>query len=733
MTEYDTTEQFPSARLNLDSTPEFTDLTRWRLRVEEGAQTWHYLTTDEECRAWPQTTWDKYHLGMPVNAPALPPAKTPLEAARNGFDFYRQLQTEDGHWGGEYGGPMFLIPGLIIAHYVTGVPVPEPTRLELIRYLLNRAHPEDGGWGIHIEGVSTVFGTSLNYVTLRILGLGPEHPAMIKARATLHKLGGATGNPAWGKFWLCVLGVYDWEGMNPVPPELWALPKFLPLCPGNWWVHTRMVYLPMGYLYALRLSAPLTEFTQSLRQELYVEPYEQINWNKQRNNVAEVDLYTPHTKIMDVLNEIMTYYEMIPIKMNWLRQYGLKLTVEQVKMEDENTFFLDIGPVNKVMNWLVVYYHYGRDSREFKEHVKRNVDFLWMGPEGMMMNGTNGSQLWDAAFIGQACVEAKLAEVETYRENMIKTLEFIDLTQIRRNPPDYKKSYRQTSKGAWPFSTRDQGYTVSDCTAEGIKTTILLQNTPGLPQRIDIERLRDAVDVLLTMQNADDGFASYETIRGPHWLEKLNPAEVFSNIMTEYSYPECSTAVLMALSIFKTVDPEYRKKEIEQASKRVLSYIKNVQLEDGSWYGAWAICYTYAAMFALQSLASVGEFYENSEHARKGCDFLISKQEADGGWGETYKSCELRVYSHNPTSQVVNTAWALMALMEAKYPHEEPIRRGIELIMKRQQENGEWLQENIEGVFNKNCMISYPNYKFAFSIWALGKYARTYGDKVLLP
>ncbi|KAF7732312.1 Lanosterol synthase (Oxidosqualene--lanosterol cyclase) [Apophysomyces ossiformis] len=703
-------EHFASARLSLSKTPEFTDLTRWRLRVEEGAQTWHYLTTDEECRDWPQTTWDKYHLGLPVDAPTLPPAKTPLEAARNGFEFYRQLQTEDGHWGGEYGGPMFLIPGLVIAHYVTGVPVPEPTRLELIRYLLNRAHSKDGGWGIHIEGVSTVFGTALNYVALRILGLGPDHPAMAKARGTLHKLGGATGAPAWGKFWLAVLGVYEWAGMNPVPPELWALPKFLPLCPGNWWVHTRLVYLPMGYLYACRLSAPLTEFTQSLREELYVEPYDQINWDKQRNNVAEVDLYTPHTKIMDVLN-----------------------CKHVVKMEDDNTFFLDIGPVNKVMNWLVVYYYYGKDSHEFKEHVKRNLDFLWMGPEGMMMNGTNGSQLWDASFIAQACVEAKLAEVETYRENMIKTLEFLDITQIRRDPPNYDKCYRQLSKGAWPFSTRDQGYTVSDCTAEGLKAAILLQNTAGLPQRISIERLRDAVDILLTMQNTDNGFASYETIRGPSWLENLNPAEVFANIMTEYSYPECSTAVLMGLSTFKAIDPDYRRDEIEETSRRVLSYIKGVQLEDGSWYGSWAICYTYAAMFALQSLASVGEYYHNSEHSRKGCDFLVSKQEADGGWGETYKSCELHVYSHNATSQVVNTAWAVMALLDAKYPHEEPIRRGIQLIMKRQQANGEWLQENIEGVFNKNCMISYPNYKFAFSIWALGKYAKIYGDKVLLP
>ncbi|KAI8334498.1 terpenoid cyclases/protein prenyltransferase alpha-alpha toroid, partial [Choanephora cucurbitarum] len=426
----------------------------------------------------------------------------------------------------------------------------------------------------------------------------------------------------------------------------------------------------------------------------------------------------------------LTYYESLASKFSWFRDYALKLTVDQIKMEDENSFYLDIGPVNKAMNWLVVFYEYGKESEAFKQHVARNQDFMWMGPEGMMMNGTNGSQLWDAAFIAQALVEARLADYPSYRENIIKTLEFIDITQIRRDPPNQKESYRQSTKGAWPFSTRDQGYTVSDCTAEGLKATIALQNTPGIPTRIDIARLRDAVDVLLTMQNADDGFASYETIRATHLLELLNPAEVFGNIMTEYSYPECTTAVLMGLRSFIKIDPDYRRQEIDQTCARALKYIKRVQNPDGSWYGAWAICFTYAAMFALQSLASVGEYYETSDHAKRGCDFLIDHQEQDGGWGETYKSCETHVYCHNSQSQVVNTAFAVMALLDAKYPHKEPIRRGIEFIMKRQQVSGEWLQESIEGVFNKNCMISYPNYKFAFSIWALGKYANVYGDSV---
>lgn len=39
--------------------------------------------------------------------------------------------------------------------------------------------------------------------------------------------------------------------------------------------------------------------------------------------------------------------------------------------------------------------------------------------------------------------------------------------------------------------------------------------------------MKDAVDTLLTMQNKGGGFASYELIRGPKWLEWLNHAEVF--------------------------------------------------------------------------------------------------------------------------------------------------------------------------------------------------------------
>ena len=49
-------------------------------------------------------------------APALPPASTPREAAENGMLFYSNLQTEDGHWAGDYGGPLFLMAGMSLQH-----------------------------------------------------------------------------------------------------------------------------------------------------------------------------------------------------------------------------------------------------------------------------------------------------------------------------------------------------------------------------------------------------------------------------------------------------------------------------------------------------------------------------------------------------------------------------------------------------------------------------------------
>lgn len=51
--------------INNEHTPNLkTDHTRWRMKNVDGRQTWHYLESDEELKAWPMTSADKYYLGM---------------------------------------------------------------------------------------------------------------------------------------------------------------------------------------------------------------------------------------------------------------------------------------------------------------------------------------------------------------------------------------------------------------------------------------------------------------------------------------------------------------------------------------------------------------------------------------------------------------------------------------------------------------------------------------------
>ena len=178
---------------------------------------------------------------------------------------------------------------------------------------------------------------------------------------------------------------------------------------------------------------------------------------------------------MDLINLFLGAYESnCPFPP--LKRAALARAYELVVMEDENTGYQTIGPVSKMMNLVARVHAEGRESDAFKMHEKKRADFMWLGAEGMMMCGTNGSQLWDIGFATQALVETGLAELPENRDSLIKALEWLEQCQIRDNPKHYESNFRHRSKGAWPFSTREQGFTVSDCTGEGLKAVLYLQN-----------------------------------------------------------------------------------------------------------------------------------------------------------------------------------------------------------------------------------------------------------------
>ncbi|KAH9667968.1 Amyrin synthase LUP2 [Citrus sinensis] len=304
-----------------------------------------------------------------------------------------------------------------------------------------------------------------------------------------------------------ILGVYDWSGCNPMPPEFWKIPSFLPISPGKLNCYCRVTYMPMSYLYGKRFVGPITPLILQLREEIYTQPYTDIDWSKMRHFCAKEDIFFPHTTVQNLLWD--TLYNVVePILNRWplnkLREKSLEIAMNHIHYEDEASRYMTIECVEKPLNMLCCWIE-DPNSDYFKKHLPRIGEYLWVGEDGMKVQSF-GSQTWDCAFAVQALLACTLTD--EIGPILMKAHDFLKICQVTNNPPgDFKSMFRHMSKGAWTFSNKDHGWPVSDYTAEALLCCLhfSLMQPEIVGEKMEPERFYDAINCILPMQWGHSG------------------------------------------------------------------------------------------------------------------------------------------------------------------------------------------------------------------------------------
>ncbi len=635
----------------------------------------------------------------------------PARALDLGMGALVALQDEDGSWEGEGIWCAMLPAEYVLAWHVMGLRIPEQRQKWLLLHFARTRLP-DGLWGLSEVGPASLFVTTLVYVASRMLGALPDDPLLLPARAFFDREGGAVAIPTWGKFWLALLNLYRWEGVNPVIPELWSLPLSGPVHPSRYYCHTRLIYLAMATLYAERFQAKATDLTESLRHELFPGGFEQVDFRAARTTLREGDLFAEPTRLLKLSYEVLRVVDRLRTD-----SARARLTSElrkAIRWELCASSYTSISPVSGLLNILALWADDPTDP-DVAKAIGRFDCWIWEDDkDGLRVTGAR-SAIWDTSFALQA-LAAATPHCET-RRAVTSADRFLASQQIRTAQEGYAENHRSDPRGGYPFSWKWHGWPVSDCTAEAILGRLDAKAGDALSD----DDLALSVGFILRSQGQNGGFGSYEAPRVPFSLEWLNPAEMFGDSMTEAGYVECTASCIAALAKIATDRPHLlRRRElssIPDAIARGAACIRQQQQPSGAWPGAWGVRLIYGTWFGVRGLLASGA-PPTDPAIRKACTWLKAHQRPDGSWGER-PSAHAIEYVERGEGQVVQTAWALMTLCEASDPDWGPLERAARFISRAQLGSGEWPRQDPPGLFFRTALLEYVLYRAYFPVWAL--------------
>ena len=580
-----------------------------------------------------------------------------------------------------------------------------------IHHIFSKQLP-DGGWNIYFGGPAEVNATIKAYLALKLAGVSATDPRMLKAREVAMRLGGVPRMNTFSKLYLALIGLFPWKWLPTIPCEVMMIGKWFHV---NFWDMSnwsRAMIVPLAIINHFR---PTRAVAVDLN-ELYPEGYHERDLALPR----DPQTFTWRNLFLS-LDGLHKFAEMfVRGGIHPFRRRALKKCEEWMLERFENSDGLAaIFPA--MLNALIALKALGyADDHPQVKRAWHEVKKLQHETGDSVRCEPCFSPVWDTAIVTICLRESG---VPAGHPQMQKAADWLIDREIRFKGDWVHKNPAKVEPSGWVFEFKNEWNPDVDDTA---MVLLALRKVALADRKKRDDSIRRGLNWMMAFQCKDGGWAAFDKDCTKGILEKVPFAD--HNAMLD---PECADITARILELLGYDGWDLKHPQIVDA----LDYVKRQQETDGSWYGRWGVNYIYGTWQVCRGMAALG--IDTAEPwLIKGRDWLESVQHDDGGWGERCNTYDDPVFKGRGPSTASQTAWAVMGLLAFGDANRESIRRGIEYLVRTQNTDGSWTEDEVTGTgFPKVFYLKYDMYRNAWPLLALATYKKVLkgeeiGDKV---
>ena len=575
----------------------------------------------------------------------------------------------------------------------------------------------DGTWTNFHGGPGELSTTIEAYWALRLAGDAPDAAHMQAAAEFIRREGGIEHARVFTHLWLALFGLWSWDRVPALPPELILLPAWAPLNVYDFACWARQTIVALSLVKAHRPTHPLSFGLE----ELHVPGAAGDPARARRVRRPG----SPRARMLTGLDRLLRAYERRPLRP--LRRLAIaRAEAWIVRRQEADGSWGGIQPPWVYSLIALRLCGYPLDHPVLERGIEGLERFMVEdrgedrrsrppgAPEGDSRRlEACQSPVWDTALAALALSDAGLP---SEHPALVRAAEWL-LGEEVKQPGDWSVARPDLEPGGWAFEFANVNYPDVDDTAEVVLALQRVAETEGahdsparaLRPKLD-GAMRRALRWVEGMQCSDGGWGAFDADNTRALVREL-PFLDFGEVIDEPS-ADVTAHTLEMLGTLGLGDRD--------CAQRGVRWLLDHQEPDGSWYGRWGVNHVYGTGAAVPGLIAAG-VDPARECIRGAVRWLQEHQNEDGGWGEDPRSYDDPAWIGRGPSTASQTAWALLALHEAG-ERSQALARGVEWLVATQRADGSWDEPQYTGTgFPSDYYINYHLYRITFPVMALGR------------